>query len=175
MLTKIQKREQVALGVKAIKESKSLIFTDFTGVPTGEMLKLKNTLRAMGAKFQVFKKRLLNLALKDSGVPVDTKKFVAQLGTVFAPTSIYDIAGLVHKFAKELLKATKKEFKVLGGYDVAEAQEIDAPTFVKIAKLPTRQVLFAQIAMMLTVPIKKVMVALNSRKEQLEIKTETSQ
>ena len=175
MLTKDQKKEQVALAVKHVKASKSLIFADFTGVPTGEILKLKNTLRAMGGKFQVFKKRLLNIALKDSGVPVDTAKFEAQLGTVFAPKSIYDVAGLVYKFAKDLLKGTKKEFKILGAYDATESKTIDAPTFMMIAKLPPREVLLAQIAMMLTMPIKKVMVALRSRKEQLEIKTVTSQ
>lgn len=165
VLTKDQKKEQVALGVKAIKNSKSLVFADFTGVPTGEMLKLKNTLRAMGGKFQVFKKRLLNIALKDAGVAVDTTKFESQLGTVFAPKSIYDVASIVQKFAKELLKTTKKEFKILGCYDAAEAKVFDALTFQTIAKLPPREVLLAQIAMMLTMPIKKVMVGLNARKE----------
>ncbi len=171
MLTKAQKKEHVVDGVEKIKKSASLVFTDFTGVPTGDIRTLKLALQAVGATYKVFKKRLLQIAMKDAGVPVDTTKFEAQLGTVFATKSIYDVAGIVAKFAKEFFKKSKKEFKVLGAYDAKEAKVIDAATFQLIAKLPSREMLLAQIAMMLTMPMKKVMIGLNSRKEQLEKQT----
>lgn len=166
MLTKAQKKDQVALGEKELKNSKSLVFADFTGVPTGDIRNLKTALKAAGAKYKVFKKRLLNIAMKNAGVDVDPMQFNAQLGTVFSGTDIYGIAGMVQKFAKDLLRA-KKEFKVLGAYDATEKKFFDAAQFVAIAKLPPREVLLAQIAMMLTVPVKKVMIALNGRAEKL--------
>ena len=138
MLTKTQKKEQVSLGTKEIKDSESLIFADFGGVPTGEIRTLKNTLRAAGAKFKVFKKRLLRIALKEAGVEVDPMQFDAQVGTVFAPKSVYDVAGGVAKFAKDLLKNTKKEFKILGGYDAKEKKFFDGKEMALIAKLPPR-------------------------------------
>mgnify|MGYP001574784761 FL=1 len=168
MLNKIQKKEQVALGVSEIKNSQSLLFADFTGVPTDEIKKLKSTLRALGAKFNVFKKRLLKIAMKDAGVEVDPTQFDAQVGTVFGAKAIYDMASPVAKFAKDLLKNTKKEFKILGGYDAQEKKFFDGPAVATIAKLPSREVLLTQIAVMLGMPVKKVMTALNSRKEQLE-------
>lgn len=171
MLTKAQKREHVAVGTEKIKGSASLIFTDFTGTATGDIRTLKLALKAVGATYKVFKKRLLQIALKNAGVNVDTKQFNAQLGTVFAGKSVYDVAGIVAKFAKEVLKKTKKEFKVLGAYEAKEAKVIDAATFQVIAKLPPREVLLAQIAMMLTMPVKKVMVGLHGRREQLEKQT----
>ncbi len=168
MLTKDQKKEQVNLGEKEISSAKSMIFADFTGVPTDQIRNLKLALKAVGAKFKVFKKRLLKIAFKNAGIEVPVEKFEAQLGTVFAPKSVYDTAAAVHKFTKDLLKNTKKEFKVVGAYETAEKKFFDAAQFVSIAKLPSREVLLAQIAMMLTMPVKKVMAALNSRKEQLE-------
>lgn len=168
MLTKDQKREQVKLGEKEISGAKSMIFADFTGVPTDQIRNLKIALKAAGAKFKVFKKRLLKIAFKNIGIEVPVEKFEAQLGTVFAGKSVYDTAAMVSKFAKDLLKNAKKEFKVMGAYEAVEKKFFDAAQFAVIAKLPAREVLLAQIAMMLTMPVKKVMVALNSRKEQLE-------
>lgn len=167
MLTKLQKKEQVELGATAVRAAQSMIFADFTGVGIAETDVLKKALRAMGAKFKVFKKRLLNIAMKNAGVAVDPTTFEAQVGTVFASNSIYDIAATVQKFSKDLLKTKKKEFKILGGYDAIEKKFFDATQVVMIAKLPSKQILLAQIAMMLTMPVKKVMVALRSREEQL--------
>jgi large subunit ribosomal protein L10 len=161
MLTKSQKKEQVESGVKELKNSQSLVFADFTGVATSDVRNLKMSLKESGAKFKVFKKRLLKIAMKDAGVEVDPTQFDAQVGTVFASKSIYDVAGGVAKFAKDLLKNTKKEFKILGGYDAKEKKFFDAAQVATIAKLPSREVLLTQIAVMLGMPIKKVMTALN--------------
>ncbi len=171
MLTKSQKKSQVASSVEEIKKSQSLVFADFTGVSTPEVRILKLALKTLGAKFKVYKKSLLKIAMKQSGITVDADKFDSQLGTVFAPKCIYDVAGTVAKFAKDLLKNSKKEFKILGAYDNQEKRFVDSVQFAVIAKLPAREILLAQIAMMLTMPIKKVMVGLNGRKEQLEKQT----
>lgn len=168
MLTKEQKKQQIERGAKELKNAKSLIFADFTGVKTSDVRNLKNILRAMGATYTVFKKRLLKIAMKNVGVDVDPKAFPGQLGTVFSPKAIYDAASIVQKFAKDLLKTAKVEFKILGAYDAGEKKFYDAAQFATIAKLPSREVLLAQIAMMLTMPMKKVMVAINSRVEQLQ-------
>lgn len=161
MLNKAQKKEQITLGATEIKNSKSLIFADFTGVPTAEIKKLKATLRPSGSKFKVFKKRLLKLSMNEAGVAVDPTQFDAQVGTVFASGAIYDVASPVAKFAKDLLKNTKKEFKILGGYDAQEKKFFDGPAVSVISKLPSREILLTQIAVMLGMPIKQLMVALN--------------
>ncbi len=168
MLTKAQKKEQVEKGVGELKNSQSLVFADFTGVATSDVRTLKMALKESGAKFKVFKKRLLKIAMKDAGIDVDPTQFDAQVGTVFSPKAIYDVAGGVAKFAKDLLKNTKKEFKILGGYDAKEKKFFDGAQMAIVAKLPPREILLTQIAVMLGMPIKKVMVALTSRKEQLE-------
>lgn len=166
MLTKQEKQAQVKAGVDEIKKSHGLFFADFTGIPTVEIRKLRIALREAGDKFQVLKKRLLKIALKNAGSDFDPTQFESQVGTFFIRSDIYAAANKIYKFVKDLAK-TKKDFKVLGGVDLENKKGVSAEEFVKMAKLLTREQLLAQIAVMLTMPVKKVMIALNERSKKL--------
>ena len=166
MLTKKQKQEQVKEGIEEIKKSRSLFFADFTGIPTFELRRLRIILRETGDKFRVIKKRLLKIALKDSGAGYDPNQFESQVGTFFISSDAFSLANKIYKFVKDLAKS-KKDFKILGGLDLANKKSITAEEFVTMAKLPSREQLLTQIAVMLTLPVKKLMIALNSRGEQI--------
>ncbi len=143
-LTKEQKKKQLESSGEAIKNSKSLIFADFSGVDTGSILKLKNALKKLGANFKVVKKRLLKLAFKAAGMNFDPSQFESQVGTVFSKEDLNAVASTVYKFSKDLAKE-KKEFKILGAYDLVEKSYLDTNQFTIIAKLPSREVLLAQV------------------------------
>lgn len=132
------------MGADFIKKSKTLLFVDFTGVDTASILKLKTEIKKAGVTFRVIKKRLLKIALKNAGLEYDPTQFAAQVGTFFAKEDLSSFAGLVHKFAKDLVRA-KKELKILGAYDVAIKAPITAEEFMVIAKLPTREVLLSMV------------------------------
>jgi len=140
MLTKTQKREQVAKATDEIKKSKNLIFADFSGVSVEDIRGLKKELREAGAQFTVVKKRLLNLALKKTGASLDTMQFDGPVGTVFATGDLTSVASRIYKFGKG-----KESFKVLGAYDTDKNSFLDADAFTMIAKLPSREILIAQI------------------------------
>lgn len=162
MLTKQQKAQQIEDGSETIKNSQGLFFADFTGIATADLRNLRLVLKEIGGKFQVIKKRLLKLALKKTGADLDPTKFESQVGTIFVSGDIYSAASRVYKLIKELAKA-KKDLKILGGLDITNQKEMSAEDFVVIAKLPSREQLLTQIAVMLTMPVKKVMMALNER------------
>lgn len=166
MLTKQEKQAQVKEGMEAIKKSHGLFFADFTGIPTAEIRRLRIALREAGDKFQVLKKRLLKIALKDAGSDFDPTQFNSQVGTFFIRSDIYAAANKIYKFVKNLAK-TKKDLKILGGIDLENNRDVSAEEFVRMAKLPTREQLLAQIAVMLTMPVKKVMIALNERSKKI--------
>ncbi len=128
--------------------------------------KLRQELRGIGAEMKVAKKRLLNLVLKNNGVNFDLQTTKNQIAAIFSKTDMTGVAGMVSKFSKTLVKEKKGEFMVLAAYDAAEKRVIDAAEFKVIAALPSREVLLAQIAMMLTMPVKKLMIALNERSKQ---------
>lgn len=169
-LTKTQKKEQVEFGLNKIKKSENLVFADFNKVSVEQIKKLRRELRKQGADFRVIKKRLLKVALKEAGFDFDPLQFKAQLGTIFIPADLSAFASTIYKFAKEIERA-KGEFKILGGLDILEKRFIEANEFNAIAKLPSREVLLAQIAMLLTMPIKKLMFVLNERAKRLESAT----
>lgn len=159
MLTKAQKKEHVAAGGKLITASKALVFADFTGAPTKEVNKLKNELKKSGATFKVIKKRLLKIALKDAGIETGALDGKSQAATVFSPGDLTTVAGPIFKFSKELAKS-KIEFKVLGAYDRESNVAVSVQEFNVIAKLPSREVLLAQVVGTMSGPIRKFMVAL---------------
>ena len=166
MLTKEEKKQAVALGEDIISKSKNVLFADFTSVPTAEVRKLRILMRETGGSFTVIKKRLLRIALKNKGIDFDpATKFDQQAGMIASPLAIFEIAGKIQAIVKEIAKA-KKELKIVGGVDLVTKKEITPLEFLTIAKLPSREVLLTQIAFMLTMPIKKVMVALNERAKQ---------
>lgn len=155
------------MGKDLIQKSKALVFADFTGVPTGELRRLKTELKKAGANFKVIKKRLLKLALKDVGVEMDPMQFDAQVGTVFAPDEMPSVAAAIYKFSKEMAKA-KKDFKILGAYNLEEKSFLDADQFTVIAKLPSREVLLAQLVGVMSSPLRAFMYIVNelSKKSQ---------
>ena len=156
MLTKAEKKDQIDLGAKKIKESQSLIFADFTGVPTSDVNRLKSDLRKAGSAFKVFKKRLLKLAMKQAGFDFDPAQFDAQVGTVFVKGDVSSVAAPVYKFSKELAKK-QKNFKVLGAYDLSKNVFMPAEEFTTLAKLPSREVLLALVIGAMSGPLRAFM------------------
>lgn len=163
MLTKEQKKQSIAKGEDLVGKSKALLFADFTGVPTADVRKLRILMRELGGAFTVVKKRLLRIALKNKGIDFDpATKFERQAGMISMPQELFETAGKIQALVKELAKA-KKDLKIMGGVDIAAGKEITAAEFALIAKLPSREALLTQIAFMLTMPVKKVMVALGEQ------------
>lgn len=173
MLTKKQKTEHVALGKDLIQKSEHLIFVDFSGLSVNDTRKLKNALKGFGSTYKVIKKRLVKIALKEAGIDFDPKQFEGQLGIIFVPKDFYGVASGVYGVLKELLK-TKKELKIMGAYDIKGKAFIDAGAFASISKLPSREELFTRLVVYLTVPIKRLLIVLNGRKEKLQGGTVTA-
>lgn len=163
MLTKQQKSQQIEESKKVLRESRILAFIDFSGTTVEDMKKLRRSLRSVGAKLKVFKKRLLRIALKDSGFDFNPKQFDSQVGTVFASKDISEIAGLIYKFSKEI---KNKDFKILGGYDLAEKNFFDSATVQRIGKLPSREVLLGQLVGMLVAPMRMFLYVLSEKSKR---------
>ena len=167
-LTKKQKTSLVDEGAKKLKESLTAVFAGFNGVTVEDFKRLKRELKKAGADFKVVKKRLLNISLKNSGIQFDAMSAKSQLGAVFAKGDLSSVAAVINKFAKELKKSKKGEFEVMGAYDMKENRLVDAKEFNIVATLPSREVLLAQIAMMLTMPMKQIMMILSEKAKKTQ-------
>jgi len=166
-LTKKQKGVMIDEASKKLSESKAAVFAGFKGVTVEEFKKLRMELRKIGADAKVLKKRLLNIALKKAGVEFDSMSMKDQLSAVFSKGELSGVAGIVHKFAKDVAKGKKGSYEVLGAYDSVEKRFVDSQEFKVIATLPSREVLLAQIAIMLTMPLKQLMLVINERSKKI--------
>lgn len=152
---------------KKLSQSKSAVFFEFNKVGVEDFKKLRRELKGAGADLKIMKKRLLNIALKNSGIAFNPTEKKDQLGTVFAKGDLSSVASVVHKFAKDLARAKKGTFAVLGAYDENDKKVFDQNEFKTIAMLPSREILLAQIAMMLTMPLKQLMLTINERSKKI--------
>ena len=152
---------------KKLSQSKSAVFFEFNKVGVEDFKKLRRELKGAGADLKIMKKRLLNIALKNSGIAFNPTENKDQLGTVFAKGDLSSVASVIHKFAKDLVRAKKGTFAVLGAYDENDKKVFDQNEFKTIAMLPSREILLAQIAMMLTMPLKQLMLTINERSKKI--------
>lgn len=157
MLTKKQKIQQIEDGQKLLKENKSLIFIDFGGKGVKDLSALRKTLREVGANLKVVKKRLMRVIFEKQGIDFNPEQFKSQLGTIFAPKEIFEIAGQVYK----------SKIEILGGYDLSTKNFMDAEKVKFIGNLPPREILLGQLVGMIASPLKMFMFVLNEKSKKV--------
>jgi large subunit ribosomal protein L10 len=157
MKTRIQKATELSKAEKLLDGSKTLLFMDFSTVPSEAVRGLRRDLRAAGSSLLVIKKRLLGVLFKRKGYDVDVKQFGGAVGAVFSADTIDKPAGPLVKFFKERKQENEK---VLGGYEIGDNRFIDAKTVVFIGQLPPREAILGQLVGLLASPIRSFMYVL---------------
>ena len=166
-LTKKQKISLVDVGEKILKDNTTAVFIGFNGISVEDLKSFRIDLKKEEADFKVVKKRLLNISLKKSGIQFDAMVAKLQVGIIYTTKDLTSIAAIVNKFAKKIKKTKKGEFGVIGACNIKENRLVNVEEFNIIATLPSREALLAQIAMMLTMPIKKIMFGLNETAKKI--------
>ncbi|MDE2001771.1 MAG: 50S ribosomal protein L10 [Patescibacteria group bacterium] len=167
-LTKQQKGTLIDQAEKGVSGSKSAVFSEFKGVTVEEFKKLRRDLKKVNADMKVVKKRLLRIALGKLGIAFDPMMMKEQMTAVYSKNDLSSVAPVLYKFSKEVAKGKKGNFAVLGAFDATDKRVVDVNEFKALATLPSREVLLAQIAMMLTMPLKQTMMVLNERAKKVE-------
>ena len=165
MKTKQQKAEQIKKNEDLLKQSKGLIFVDFTGAGVEDLKRLRRISNELGAKLQVVKKKLLRIIFEKEKIDFNPEQFETQMGVIFTDKNAEDLAAPIYKFAREL---EKKGFKILGAYDLPAKNFIEAETMVKIGKLPTREILLSQLVGVLSAPMRMLAYVLSEKSKMVE-------
>lgn len=141
-----QKKEVIIAEVTdRVNKSKAMVFTDYTGLTHKQLEGFKKELRKMDAEFAISKNTLLKKALGDKAEGQDDK-FVKPTGTLFLYGDVVAPLKSLAKMIKDMEKPTVKfgwmDGQILSDKDVA-----------KLATLPSREVLIAQMLGMMKAPI----------------------
>lgn len=161
-------REQKELLVNTLKQdfksNKSSFLVSVEGITVSKVQELRKGLKASGGKLRVAKTRLMKLAVSDVTDAKDLTPYLKkQIGVVFANDSL-GAAKLLFKFAKD-----NEKFKIIVGS--LDSQIFEKSSLERIAKLPAKEVLLAQLCGVLKAPVAKLaqtVEALREKKAQSE-------
>jgi large subunit ribosomal protein L10 len=132
------KRETVAELREELARSKTMIVSEYRGLTVREIAEIRRVLRKQDVSYRVVKNRLLRIAAQDSVGealgPLLTGPTAIAFGTDEAAT------------ARAVIDATRpyKIVKITGG--ILGERAIDAAGVTRLASLPAREVLLAQLA-----------------------------
>ncbi|MDD4761928.1 MAG: 50S ribosomal protein L10 [Candidatus Pacebacteria bacterium] len=162
MKSKKQKKVELDESLKKLDSSKTVLLTDFTGVPTKDIVGLKKNLKNLESEYKVVKKRLLRIAFEKKGIKINPEDFEAQVGIIYSNKELLDIASPIFKSMK-----TSENFKVLGGFNFDKNEILSADFIKEISSLPSREILLGRLVGMIAAPLKMFMFILNEQAKKI--------
>lgn len=137
-----------------LKRSPFVLVTDYQRMKVGDFSELRNRLASTGAEMHVVKNNFLKRAMTDSGFPDAGDNLTGQTAVVTGENDVAPVAKIFKTFATEFKIATLK----IGFVDRAI---LSATELEKLADLPAREVLQAQLLGLLLAPATRLVRVLN--------------
>ena len=161
-MDRAQKESFVAELKERVERAPVMYLTDFTGLNVKEMTQLRRSLRASGAEYLVVKNRLAKRVFAEAAdVPDISDTLTGPTGFVFGSDDVVATAKALSDFARDHDK--KPAFK-LGIMD----QQVLAPEQIdKLARLPSREHLLAELAGVLESPMSAFAAALGAKLQEM--------
>jgi len=159
-LTRDQKQNIINDLESKIEKQKSIVFMDFTGVKVKELAKLREALKEGGSEMKVAKKSLMEIALKNKKIELDSKKLDGEVAMVFGYEDEIAPSKLVYAFSKENQKA-----KILGGF--LENKFYEMADVIRLAELPSKEQLLGMLLGTISAPATNLVGVLSGNMRKL--------
>lgn len=143
-----QQKESVILGVsEKLAASEASFVVNYQGMSVAQVQQLRFALESKDGEMQVVKNRLVKLALKkEAGYESLEGVLQGQTAMVFAKSDLTGIAKTLYDFSRE-----NEELEIVAGCYASRL--LDKKSVETLAKLPSREVLLAQLLGTLQAPI----------------------
>jgi len=160
-MPKSKQQKQVILDSLADKigKAKTIVFAGFNALTVKDNEQLRQKLKAEDGEYYVAKKTLLGKSLKIEGLNI--RKFPGKVAAIFA----YGDEVAPAKALDEFRKGKKDKLFFVGG--VLEGRAISAEEVDNLAKLPSKQQLYAQLVGSLNAPVSGFVNALSGNLRNL--------
>ena len=159
-MNRSQKKEFVADFRDRLGQAPVFYLTDFTGLDVKSMTELRQNLAKVGADYVVVKNRLMKLALEETDLPDITSALTGPTGVVFGNEGVVEPAKVLSDFAKDHDERPAFKLGVLER-KILEPEQID-----RLAKLPPREQLLAELAGALEAPMAMLATALEAKLQE---------
>jgi large subunit ribosomal protein L10 len=133
-----------------LQGASAVYLTDFTGLNVKQMTQFRARLRKQGVEYVVVKNTLAQRAIQGLDLPDVASFFSGPTGVVIGREDAVAAAKAITDFAREF--GDKPAVKV----GIVERREVNPDQVKKLAELPPREVLLAQIAGGLQAPMARL-------------------
>jgi large subunit ribosomal protein L10 len=152
-MTKLQKNEIVEALTNEFTGSQAIVVADYRGTSHKNLEALRLAAKEVGAKVQVAKNSLVNIAIKNAG-----HEELELVGTNIFIWSEDQINAC--KVADKFATSNKDTFSIKAG--VIEGKAADAATVNAFAKLPGREELLGMLASVWMAPVRNFTIGLDA-------------
>jgi large subunit ribosomal protein L10 len=144
-----------------LAKSNYLLVTNFTGVTVVNATAIRDQLRPLGAEYHVVKNSILNIAVKQAKLPDLGSALIGHTAVVTGGKNPAGVAKILVKFFKD---SAKLEIKI-GVLDdkILTAKEVEV-----LSKLPSLEVIRAQLLSLLQTPASQFARLLVAKNEAAE-------
>lgn len=144
-----------------IQKAPVVYLTDFTGLDVKSITKLRRSLRASGAEYVVVKNRLARLAFGETEMPNIFDGMTGPTGMVLGYEDVVAPAKALTEFAKEHDKKPAFKLGILEN-KILHPEQID-----RLAKLPPKEQLLAELAGAMSAPTAMLAMALEAKLQEM--------
>ncbi|MDR0947458.1 MAG: 50S ribosomal protein L10 [Ruminococcus sp.] len=161
------KKARVAELVETIKGSSAGVVVDYKGINVADDTKLRKELREAGINYFVEKNSILRRAFADAGIDGLEDVLKGSSAVALSSTDQTAPARILGKFSESV--AAKNIFKLKAGY--IDGTIYDAVGVTKLSKIPSREILLAQLVGSLQGPMQKLAATLQALADKKQEET----
>lgn len=153
-VTRAQKEEIVEKIKAALQKAGAVVFVKFHGVSVADAAEMRRGLRARGVGYTVVKKTLARRALDTLATEGVRPELAGEIAIAYGADDIEPAKGIA-EFAKKF----DKRVAAVGG--ILESRYITKEEVEALARIPSRQILYGQFAMLINSPVQQTVGVLS--------------
>ena len=151
-----QKQAVVADLAAKLQNSTAGVLVDYKGITVADDTKLRRELREAGVEYAVIKNTMIRFAAKELGFDLFDEHLNGTTALAISTNDdVVSAAKILNEYAKK-----HDNFKIKAGY--LEGEAIPAAEVQKLAEMPSREGLIAQVLYGFNFPITQLVIALDN-------------
>lgn len=155
------KEAKVAEIREKLEKAQGVVFSQYQGLTVEEDTELRKKLRDAGVEYKVYKNTLTTLAAKELGLDGVVSYLEGPVSVAFGYEDATAPARILNDFAK-----THKKLELKAG--IVDGTIYNSEEVAKLASIPSREVLIAQLLGSFKAPLSNLAYLLNAIKEKKE-------
>ncbi len=149
-----------------ISATEAVILTDYRGLNVPSMAELRKVLREVGGEYKIYKNTLVRLAAKELDLEIEDL-LVGPTALAFVTEKADGSNGDAAALAKALKEFAKNHDAMVIKGGLLDGELLSSEQIAALAKLPTREVLLAQLAGAMAAPMQQFAGLLNALPQNL--------